>query len=195
MKTNHYNFIISIKGMLISFLFFLSLNAYSTNYYVSKNGGNSDGLSWTNAFTDLQTALATASNGDVIYIAKGTYIPHQSDSSVSFVIPDSVEIYGGLVGDESIIDQAVLDAKVLLQHFGDGGQTVRRAGRVGDDVVLIRVVVAVVDSDYDGNVLALRGGGNDDFLRASLDVLGCTFASAEEAGGFDDDLDTQLAPG
>ena len=52
--------------------------------------------------------------------------------------------------------QAFLDAEAFLeQHVHDRRQAVRRAARVGDDVVLAGVVLLVVDAHDDGDVLAL----------------------------------------
>ena len=37
--------------------------------------GSNDGSSWTDAFTDLQPALAAAVSGDEIWVAAGSYKP------------------------------------------------------------------------------------------------------------------------
>lgn len=50
--------------------------AAATVYYVDADAtGAATGLSWTNAFTDLQSALAVATSGDEIWIAEGVYKP------------------------------------------------------------------------------------------------------------------------
>ena len=75
--------------------------------------GSDDGGSWANAFTDLQSALATADGDQQIWVAEGTYIPSvpydfdgaggaETRESV-FVIPDSVEVYGGFNGTETLL--------------------------------------------------------------------------------------------
>ena len=64
--------------------------------------GSNNGTSWTNAFTDLQSALQIAQPEDDIWVAKGTYKPTSgADRTISFIIPDSVKVYGGFVGNES----------------------------------------------------------------------------------------------
>lgn len=98
--------------------------AQSTDYYVSTSGSNTTGLSWATAFNDVQSALSSASSGDRIFVAAGTYNPTQlydisaETTSTSdprravFRVPDGVELYGGLAGTETgTIDQAVLDAR------------------------------------------------------------------------------------
>lgn len=81
-------------------------------YFVNQQvvGGNNDGSSWANAFSDLQDALAalpTCPNVNKIWVAKGTYYPTTgTDQTLSFNIPSDIEIYGGLEGTE---DPATFD--------------------------------------------------------------------------------------
>ena len=93
------------------------------------------------------------------------------------------------------IHVTALDAEVLHENLRDRCQAVGRAGSVGDDVVLLGVVHAVVHAHDDGGVLALRRARDDDLLRAGLDVSACELAGLEDARGFHDDLHAQLAPG
>ena len=68
--------------------------------------GNNNGSSWTDAFNDLQDALALVASGSCpslneIWVAEGTYYPDQAggvdsdDRGDSFVMLNSVGIYGG----------------------------------------------------------------------------------------------------
>lgn len=65
-------------------------------WYVNASvaGGSGDGLSWANAFTDLQQALAVASSGDEIRVAEGTYTPG-ADRDDTFQLVAGVTLYGG----------------------------------------------------------------------------------------------------
>ena len=57
-----------------------------------------EGESWSDAFDNLQDALAAAHtdlNVHVIRIADGIYNPHGSDRTVSFELVDEVAIEGG----------------------------------------------------------------------------------------------------
>ena len=69
-----------------------------------------DGLSWATAYPDLQSALTTASSGDDIWVANGTYFPAPpGDRSGSFFIPDQVNVLGGFTGfndlEETLVTQ------------------------------------------------------------------------------------------
>ena len=65
-------------------------------FYVDAGANGSNlGSSWADAWTDLQSALAAATNGDEIRVAAGTYTPSASDRSVSFVLVDGVALLGG----------------------------------------------------------------------------------------------------
>ena len=44
--------------------------------------GNDDGSSWANAFMELQSALASTTSGDHVFVAAGTYYPDQGTGQV-----------------------------------------------------------------------------------------------------------------
>lgn len=73
----------------------------ATNIYVREGAstGGKDGSSWTNAFTDLQLAIAQATAGDQIWVAKGSYSPGLLATS-TFALKENVKIYGGFAGTE-----------------------------------------------------------------------------------------------
>ena len=73
--------------------------------------GADDGSSWSDAYPNLQDALSTATDDDVIAVAAGTYYPDigegipVDDRETSFRITgaqDGLEVYGGYAGDEDI---------------------------------------------------------------------------------------------
>lgn len=64
--------------------------------------GMETGSNWTDAYADLQSALAWATAGWEIWVAEGQYVPTSgSDRAISFVIPDGVQLYGGFNGTET----------------------------------------------------------------------------------------------
>ena len=91
--------------------------------------------------------------------------------------------------------QALLDADQVVEDLGDRREAVRRARRVGDDVVVLGVVDLVeVDAEDDRRVRLGRRRGDDDLLGAGLEVLGGVRALGEEAGRLDHDVDAEVAP-
>ncbi len=76
-------------------------------------GGANDGSAWTNAYSDLQSAL-TDTHCAEIWVAKGIYKPtNTSDRSVSFIIRPNVAVYGGFSGDGS---ESIRDSRDFLRH-------------------------------------------------------------------------------
>ncbi len=69
----------------------------------SASGPAPDGLSWTTAFTELQSALAVAMPGDQIWVAAGVYKPDFDPVSgaytgyvtATFALTNGVQLYGG----------------------------------------------------------------------------------------------------
>jgi len=75
----------------------VDLGAYETSnslYVDDSAGGANNGASWDDAFTDLQSALAVAINGNEIWVATGVYTPGTARTD-SFGLVDGVETYGG----------------------------------------------------------------------------------------------------
>jgi hypothetical protein len=61
--------------------------------------GANTGLSWSDAFADLQSALRSAGDGDTIRIADGTYKPtNDANRAISFALRNDVGIYAGYAG-------------------------------------------------------------------------------------------------
>jgi len=83
--------------------------------------GVGDGSSWTDAYTSLQDALFTATAGDSVWVAAGTYYPDEGagdvvadDPTESFRIPDDVAIFGGFAGDETRLSARDVSANRTL---------------------------------------------------------------------------------
>lgn len=110
---------------LIILLHCLCLQSQST-IFVNKNvqGGLQNGTSWSNAFPDLQQALAVATDGDDIWVAAATYFPTSTtDRSISFVLKQGVKMYGGFNGTETAQNQRdfTLNETILSGNIGAPG--------------------------------------------------------------------------
>jgi len=84
--------------LLCTLLWLLGATSYAATIYVdgSLTTGSNNGSSWANAYTDLQSALASATSGDDIWVAQGTYVPITGiDQTITFNLPIGVDIYGG----------------------------------------------------------------------------------------------------
>ncbi|MBK9927898.1 MAG: hypothetical protein IPP66_21710 [Anaerolineales bacterium] len=93
--------------------------------YVKWNAtGLNNGSSWTDAYTDLQSALAFASSGEQIWVAAGTYKPTTgTDRGLSFILQDSVSVYGGFAGTEMLSTErdpskyvTILSGDIGIEH-------------------------------------------------------------------------------
>ena len=91
--------------------------------------------------------------------------------------------------------EAALDPVRLVQDLRHRRDAVRRAGGVRDDVVLLRVVLAVVDAEDDREVGIGGRSGDHDLLRAGLKVLLRVGTLREEPGRLDRDVDAEIRPG
>ncbi len=91
--------------------------------------------------------------------------------------------------------QPALDAEAVVEHLGDRRQAVGGARGVGDDVVLGRVVVRVVDAEGHGDVRALAGRRDEHLLGAGLQVQLGLLARGEAAGALEHHVHAQLLPG
>ncbi len=69
----------------------------SQEIYVDQNAtGSNNGTDWTNAYTDLQTAITNIGTNTTINVAQGTYYPTAtSDRTIYFNIPRDKKLLGG----------------------------------------------------------------------------------------------------
>jgi uncharacterized repeat protein (TIGR01451 family) len=89
-----------------------------------------------NAYPKLQNALATASAGTEIWVAKGVYYPDEGTGQTdnvaysTFTLKDGVAIYGGFVGSETSRDQRnwTTNRTVLSGDLGQNDTTDSETG-------------------------------------------------------------------
>lgn len=148
----------------------------STIYVDIDASGNNDGSSWTNAYNELQNAISSASVGDEIWVAEGTYYPTHdiignlnptNPRTKTFLINKNIAIYGGFTGAETMLSQRDWSQNITL-FSGDIGIN----GDLSDNCT--RVVFVTSTSSLDGvyvqdaYVNAAYGGG--------ININGATFS-------------------
>ena len=103
----------------------LRLETYKI-YVNASATGNNDGLSWDNAFNNVEDGLlkAAGTKGKV-WIAKGTYKPAATDRDASFVV--NSDVYGGFNG----LELELSDRNMSLIHTTNA--TVLSGDLLGDD--------------------------------------------------------------
>jgi predicted outer membrane repeat protein len=101
-----------IKSLPILLFLLICSHSKAAVIYVDINAtGANNGSSWTDAYTDLQTALSVAFINDDIWVANGIYKPTATTSrSISFVMKNGVDMYGGFAGTETAVNQRNISA-------------------------------------------------------------------------------------
>lgn len=111
-------------SVLVTEVFFESpcIWAGGQNVYVDKDAtGDNNGTSWADAFNELRDAVYVAGryeNVQEIWVAEGVYHPHTTNRDTSFILRDSIKIYGGFLGFETSLAERTADPE-LVQLSGD----------------------------------------------------------------------------
>ena len=138
--------------------------------FVKQNAtGSNNGTSWTDAFTDLQSALSATAEGDTIWVAAGTYKPSVDKTGNSspadprtktFKLVSNVPVYGGFAGTETKLKDRNPSTSLTILS-GDIGTP--------DDNTdnCYSVVSSVNNSDLDGFTIT-GGNGNGGSLETYL---------------------------
>jgi hypothetical protein len=147
--------------------------------YVDDNppGSGNNGTSWTDAYTNLQVALAATAAGD-IWVAEGTYVPTGTARSASFQMKSSVNLYGGFTNGSSWAERnwsnyfSILNGDIGTP--GDSSDNCYHVIRGANNAILDGLVVAKGNAngsnpDYFGG--GMYNGG------VSPTVRNCTFTS------------------
>ncbi len=92
--------------------------------YVKQSAtGNNNGLSWTNAYPNLQDAINNSCIGSSVWIAAGTYYPDRDQTgnvlpsdnrTKTFLLTDGIKLIGGFAGTETSIAQRVMEANPTI---------------------------------------------------------------------------------
>ena len=166
-----------MKKLLLVFTLTISvlgLNAQSTHRVDSQASGSNDGSSWTDAFTNLQTALDNAAAGDAIWIRTGVYVPENTDTITSvYSINKVLEIYGGFLGDENDLSDRPTDgsAPTILSGdiLGDDDPTDNTANRTDNSRHVVYVDSLINGTTlFDGLIISNGNTSNSGDLDAIL---------------------------
>ena len=164
---------ITMLGVWFATVGLCSAMAYARTIYVNQNiAVSGDGSNWERALNKLENALALATSGDQIWVAKGVYIPpNAADPQSSFLIPDSVGIYGGFVGGEQSLDDRrdPFDAPSVLNGSTGPSYSVVQMINCGTSTVLDGFVIekgnAVAAAGLDQQGGGIRGLNSTPVLR------------------------------
>ncbi len=96
-------------------------------------GGLGNGTSWSNAYADLQAALADPGCAE-IWVAAGVYKPSATDPGVSFVVLPGVAIYGGFHGTESYREQRNWATHLTILSGDIDGNDINLDGNQVDEI-------------------------------------------------------------
>jgi hypothetical protein len=108
------------RGIMLGFLLVgswgMATPVRAATLYVKHDAaGTNDGTSWGDAYVSLQSALATATVGDQIWVAAGVYQPSAPGGrDATFALVSDVAVYGGFVGAETALTERNWTANVTV---------------------------------------------------------------------------------
>ena len=132
-----------------------NIQAQTIVYVDGAASGADNGTSWVNAYKNLQTAIdaAALSAPAQVWVKAGTYKPTSgTDRTISFIMKNDVEIYGGFIGTESLLNQR--NWKV--------NQTIL-SGEIGNSAILTDNSHCVINNVYTSGSPLLRTAILDGF--------------------------------
>ncbi|APY11733.1 hypothetical protein BWZ22_11010 [Seonamhaeicola sp. S2-3] len=164
------------KTLLFTFLLLsIGLTAQTTIYVnINVSGGNHDGTSWADAFSNLQDALTNSNSGDEIWVAQGTYTPGTLETD-SFVIPEGTTILGGFNGTETTADARNWAENPTILS-GDLNNSLTE--NPGDS----HTIVTMVGNNAEINGFYIQWGYADDLTENSPTYIGRTGAGVYNNG-------------
>jgi hypothetical protein len=147
---------LAILSLLVSALQITPVQAEGVCYVRWNATGENSGVSWTDAFTDLQSALASSSCTE-IWVAAGTYVPTKSpiNRDASFRPASGVSLYGGFDGTELLRDERDPAANLTIlsgdiDHNDSQNPIVDPATVTGNTKNSLRIVISSDGLTLDG---------------------------------------------
>lgn len=159
----------------------MSLSGSTSNavVFVSKEGNNSSGRSWQNAYTSIQKAVDVAPKGAQIWIAGGIY-----EEAVVISLREGLYLFGGFRGDERSFNERDIEKnKVIISGRNKIRQvfSILSSSYVRVDGLTITNGNATngISYQYYGAGMYIIGGGN------TIRIVNCNFEKniSEQDGG------------
>lgn len=174
---------------ILAFSLFLCSFSYAQVFVKQDAMGSNDGSSWDNAYTNLSTALSSASMGTQVWVAAGTYKPDGGNADAFFTFTSNIELYGGFAGTEANLsdrDWAMNPTILSGDHAGDDivdNFTDNRTDNSRHVMWLTdTITAAVIDGFIFSNGQTEPGTSSGDFRRGgailtygSVTIRNCTF--------------------
>jgi|GEM_PF-2054665 len=146
-----------------------------------------DGQSWNSAYATLQEALSNAPADLEIWVAAGTYTPGGTRED-SFILKDTVDVYGGFNGDETFREARDPENNVTILSGDIGAQDYKSDNCYhvvtgANNVVLDGFTISDGNANETSGFLARGGGIFNNYT--SPTISNCTFSnnSAYNYGG------------
>jgi len=148
------------------------VNTATAQIYVNTAAsGMNNGTSWANAYTDLQSALASANPNDQIWIAQGTYSPGTATSDYYSIEVPGIQLFGGFNGTETMLSQrdfvnneTRLSGDVQGDDTNNDFTTNRSENNLHvmwvDDTITNTTIIDGLIIEH-GNTIGASGSGND----------------------------------
>jgi hypothetical protein len=160
-----------------------------TRLFVNKNAtGANNGASWTEAFTDLQSALSlSCPSVTEIWVAKGIYKPAAAngDRNLSFNIRNNLKVYGGFSGTEMLLTDRSYGLihtanKTTLSGDLNGDDGANFANNAENSFSVVRMNNVTSTTRLDGfiisggnNTVSLSSGGGISLQSSSPVIANC----------------------
>lgn len=186
----------SVAGVALAIASFPAATPAQATYFVDDNatpGGN--GLSWTSAYSSLDSALSAAISSDTIWLAEGTYHPTVMSAppdrrSVRFRVPAGVTLIGGFLNGQPSAPPLGSPLNTILSgDIGVPGVSTDNAYHVVfvktplSSMYTVIQGVTIRDGRADGASDTVGGGLMCEFAAAYLDDCWVTANHAVDGGG------------
>jgi predicted outer membrane repeat protein len=167
-----------LKGtilLLIAILFPVSIAYAKPDRPIQRGGlvwfvniaqtGSADGQTWDTAFDDLELAIDSATIGDQIWVATGTYLPSDTGGTAdprdaSFNLVDGVSVYGGFDGTETNLSQRNPITNITILS-GDLQQDDQSGGDNSDNAKHVVTIASTIDPATLLDGFRIRDGSSD----------------------------------